>query len=310
MNYLKREELNYFNAICCLLVILIHILSYAVSKFDNHSWQWSVIYFPWKTAFFVVPGFLLCGAVKLSLQISSGNAPSYFVYLKSRILKVYVPYIIATLAIFLVYSLFGMTDFDPKRIPEYILLGNISPHLYYIVVTMQFYLLYPLWKLVVRKIPPYLGIPGSAVISMLFLEAPNAFGQFDITVKYTDRMFGTYLFYWIIGLYIGMNYDRFRESIKKNRNAVLVSLPIVFLYIYITYIQNVNNVILYQTGYIKIFVDILSIFVLFLLCISITDSKRECLKSQLQRIQNASFYIYLYHCMLIEIVIMVIRNIS
>ena len=64
----KKRELNDMNAIACLLVILIHVLSIGISSVTPTSWQGAVIYFPWRLAAFVVPMFLYTGAIKMALH--------------------------------------------------------------------------------------------------------------------------------------------------------------------------------------------------------------------------------------------------
>ena len=70
----KKRELNDMNAIACLLVILIHVLSLGISSVTPTSWQAAVIYFPWRLAAFVVPMFLYTGAVKMALTRRSPSA--------------------------------------------------------------------------------------------------------------------------------------------------------------------------------------------------------------------------------------------
>ena len=58
------EELNYFNGIACLLVILIHVLSLGVVS-EARTWQGFCVFLPWRISQFVVPAFLFSGAVKM-----------------------------------------------------------------------------------------------------------------------------------------------------------------------------------------------------------------------------------------------------
>ena len=64
------EELNYFNGIACLLVILIHVLSLGVVSLRPGTWQGFCVFLPWRISQFVVPAFLFSGAVKMSLTFS------------------------------------------------------------------------------------------------------------------------------------------------------------------------------------------------------------------------------------------------
>ena len=171
----KHEELNYFNAISCLAVILIHVLSYSVVALQKQSWQFAAVFFPWQIAAYVVPAFLFCGAVKLSFQINESKLPSWPVYMKRRIQKVYLPYVLATVVYFLVFGIFGKLGLSLRQLLHYLLVGDVSAPLYYIIVVMQFYLLLPLWKWLVQKIPASIALPAAAMIYMLMPQEASAY---------------------------------------------------------------------------------------------------------------------------------------
>ena len=92
----KKRELNDMNAIACLLVILIHVLSIGISSVTPSSWQAAVIYFPWRLAAFVVPMFLYTGAVKMALHFMDRELTlgGYLRYMLQRIQKIYLPYVL------------------------------------------------------------------------------------------------------------------------------------------------------------------------------------------------------------------------
>ena len=88
-------ELDCFNAIACLLVILIHVLSIGITSLEKNSVQLAVIYLPWKLAAYVVPGFLFTGAVKMALGFDDRalTLSGYAKYVWRRIRKIYLPYV-------------------------------------------------------------------------------------------------------------------------------------------------------------------------------------------------------------------------
>lgn len=301
MKDMRKEELNYMSAICCLLVIMIHVLSFAIVDLDKQSWQFAIIFFPWQISAFVVPAFLFCGATKLSMQINSDQVPPYTVYVKARTKKVYIPYVFATIIYFAVFSCLGFIEGSLKSLLGYLLLGNISAPLYYIIITMQFYLLFPIWKQVVLYVPPYIGIPSAAMLSLLMLRASSAISQFGFVLPYTDRMFPTYLYYWIIGLYVGRSYDDVCKALLERRKMVGASVSLVCVFSIISYIQYTENIYLYDTGCLKLFSDVISIFALLTICLRISNSDCKWLKNAIRQIHSASFFVYLYHCLFLEV---------
>lgn len=297
----KHEELNYFNAISCLAVILIHVLSYSVVALQKQSWQFAAVFFPWQIAAYVVPAFLFCGAVKLSFQINESKLPSWPVYMKRRIQKVYLPYVVATVVYFLVFGIFGKLGLSLKQLLHYLLVGDVSAPLYYIIVVMQFYLLLPLWKWLVQKIPASIALPAAAMIYMLMPQEASAVTQIGVAFRYTDRVFPTYLVFWVLGLYVGKHYESVSDALNGHRKAAGCSMLLVLLFAFVSYRLNLEAKSPLGTGGMKMFSDVLTIIGLLSLCLWIQQSKHERVKKLLTAIHTVSFPVYLYHCLFLEL---------
>lgn len=297
----KHEELNYFNAISCLAVILIHVLSYSVVALQKQSWQFAAVFFPWQIAAYVVPAFLFCGAVKLSFQINENKLPSWPVYMKRRIQKVYLPYVLATVVYFLVFGIFGKLGLSLKQLLHYLLVGDVSAPLYYIIVVMQFYLLLPLWKWLVQKIPASIALPAAAMIYMLMPQEASAVTQIGVAFRYTDRVFPTYLVFWVLGLYVGKHYESVSDALNGHRKAAGCSMLLVLLFAFVSYRLNLEAKSPLGTGGMKMFSDVLTIIGLLSLCLWILQSKHERVKKLLAAIHTVSFPVYLYHCLFLEL---------
>lgn len=297
----KHEELNYFNAISCLAVILIHILSYSVVALQKQSWQFAAVFFPWQIAAYVVPAFLFCGAVKLSFQINENKLPSWPVYMKRRIQKVYLPYVVATVVYFLVFGVFAKLGLSLKQLLHYLLVGDVSAPLYYIIVVMQFYLLLPLWKWLVQKIPASIALPAAAMIYMLMPQEASAVTQIGVAFRYTDRVFPTYLVFWVLGLYVGKHYESVSDALNGHRKAAGCSMLLVLLFAFVSYRLNLETKSPLGTGGMKMFSDVLTILGLLSLCLWIQQSKHERVKKLLAAIHTVSFPVYLYHCLFLEL---------
>lgn len=297
----KHEELNYFNAISCLAVILIHVLSYSVVALQKQSWQFAAVFFPWQIAAYVVPAFLFCGAVKLSFQINENKLPSWPVYMKRRIQKVYLPYVVATVVYFLVFGIFARLELSLKQLLHYLLVGDVSAPLYYIIVVMQFYLLLPLWKWLVQKIPASIALPAAAMIYMLMPQEASAVTQIGVAFRYTDRVFPTYLVFWVLGLYVGKHYESVSDALNGHRKAAGCSMLLVLLFAFVSYRLNLEAKSPLGTGGMKMFSDVLTILGLLSLCLWILQSKHERVKKLLAAIHTVSFPVYLYHCLFLEL---------
>lgn len=167
----KKRELNDMNAIACLLVILIHVLSIGISSVTPSSWQAAVIYFPWRLAAFVVPMFLYTGAVKMALHFMDRELTlgSYLRYMLQRIQKIYLPYVLWVVIYYACFLRIGYVRGEGREFFSYLLLGNLSSPFYYIVIVMQFYLLMPFWLWMVKHIPAYLAL-GVSLLTFFFMQ--------------------------------------------------------------------------------------------------------------------------------------------
>lgn len=205
----KRGEIDFANVFLCLLVMLIHILSKAVSALDRTSLRFAVVFIPSRLSSFVVQGFIFLSAVKYFIRYSGGGL-DYRDFLKARIKTVVVPYIIWNIIYYFTLMPLGYFVFDLGELVRYICIGNMISHFYFVVIIVQFYVLMPFWIWLVRKVRP------SALI-IVSLAAMIIFGQYAARgFAYNDRIFIKYIFYWICGCCAGKYYDRFIGWIKEH----------------------------------------------------------------------------------------------
>lgn len=300
----RYSELNYFNAIACLFVILIHVLSLGITSLQRDSLQLVAIYLPWKFAAYVVPGFLFTGAVKMALgftsEETSGKRVGYFAYIWRRVTKIYLPYVL-WVGIYYVYFLrIGWVENGIDVFFKYVWFGNLSSPFYYVVTVMQFYLLMPLWRWIVKKTPFFTTIPVAALISLAMLRFEALLGHFGIEFLWRDRIFPTYIFFWVVGLYVGKHYEAVRETIKRHLTSCFLLAVPVTLYVSVICWQYANNVYIFDGNPLKLITDVLTIFLLFALCIVINDRAPAFITKPLTFIFSASFTVYLSHCLFLQ----------
>jgi len=298
-NYI--EELTYFNAVACLLVILIHVLSLGISSVSPNAWQAVVIYLPWRFAAFVVPAFLFCGAVKMAGQAQDRvDFRSYRRFLISRICKIYVPYLIWNVIYYLAFLPIHYVNGTWRELLSYLLTGSLSAPFYYVILVMQFYMLQPLWVWMVNRIPWYLSVCGAILITFFSQRLTEVLGLAGLEFAYADRIFTSYLVFWVLGLYVGRYYDAVQSSVMKHQRAVFGSGIFVLGYVLLSYIQYAYPVFVFQMDYVKVFADCLSIAILLALSIVIRQSGLR-LKKGLEFVHAASFFVFLSHCLFLTL---------
>lgn len=294
-------ELAYFNAVACLLVILIHVLSQGVSQAEPTSWQLAAVYFPWRWAAFVVPAFLFSGGVKMTLAFDARwDVRRYGRYVWSRVQKIYLPYLLWNGIYYLVFWRIGYVSGSVKELLRYIWIGNLSSPFYYVVIVIQFYLLQPVWFWLVRRVPWHMGVLCAGLVSWVCLYANHVLGLFGLSFGYWDRVFPTYLLFWVMGLYAGQYYERFIHSVVENRaGAALAALAVAGMSV-LAYLQYSRKLWLFDLGPGKLCTDCLSILLLLWLSGRLARSGAR-LRRVLERIQAASFFVYLSHCLFLTL---------
>lgn len=277
------------NIAMCVLVIFIHIASWTLPDMDRSSAKYVALMLPWRLSAFVVQGFLFLSGVKLfSLKKPFG----YPEFIKGRFLKVYLPYVLWVFVYYAFFIYLGWYKFSFEHLGIYILLGTLCSHFYYIIIAMQFYLLMPLFKWLVSKIN---GI-WLCVVSVVITAAVKAFVHFT----YDDRVFFTYLCYFVIGAVVGANYEKAKVLLKKYAYIVFaLFFAFAFLDGYFTYRAEVKGMWLRYFEVLHLFYCLSAILSLYLISLYIFE-KREMPKI-LSLIDRSTFGIYLSHVLFIYV---------
>ncbi|MBR5808518.1 MAG: acyltransferase, partial [Clostridia bacterium] len=285
----RKNELSFLNIIFCLLVIFIHVASAPVTELLKGSWQYGAIFVPWRLSAFVVQGFIFLSGLKMFLKEDTGK---YLAYCKNKFSKIVFPYIM-TVVLFYVYFLCrNYFAFSVKDLFGYIIKGDLVSHFYFVIAIVQFYILKPVWTFMVNKISPKIAVIVSIIIMFLCKYAFSAFA-------YNDRLFTTYLVYWVMGCYAGKHYESLLCHIKKNKMAYISQFAIVaFLEAVISYTQFVY-------GGMKFLEELHFLYCISaILCASgfaTLVSDRVMNKKLLKKIDSSSYYIYLIHPLFIFI---------
>jgi len=224
----RRRELSYLNVLLCLLVILIHVSSEPVTQLQKDSWQYLAVMLPWRLSAFAVPCFVFLSGLKLFLN--KGNGIVYGKFYLSRFSKIVLPYLLWVAIYYLYFVRHGYFSFCLPVLLSHMAFGDLVSHLYFIIIIVQFYLLAPLWMALVKKLDPKIFIPVSLLLTVLckkflpdLIPALSPVGKFP----FNDRLFTSWLVYWISGCYAGLYY----ENIKK----VLISKRALFIDVFILF---------------------------------------------------------------------------
>lgn len=296
----RKDEISLLNVLFCLAVIFIHIISHAVSSFNPNTVSYNLAMFPWRVVSFVVQGFIMLSGIKLFL--TKKDEIPLKKYLILRINSIIVPYTICFMVYYLFYVIVHNYPFNIAFILKQFFTGNLVCHLYFIPIMVQFDLLLPLWKKVINKYSPLIVIPFCLLISQIFeIYFPTMINIAfpDFSFAYNDRLFTTYLVFYVAGCYIGKNYNEFLKLIAENFKAICLCFSFAFMmfaiYTYlafngIAYVPFMNHVHYLYVVFVLIF--------LYACAIKVAPYIMKKFKF-IKNIDNASYYIYLWHMLVL-----------
>ncbi|MCI8537123.1 MAG: acyltransferase [Oscillospiraceae bacterium] len=294
----RKPELSILNVLFCLLVVLIHVLSHPVSTLDRSSWQFLTVLIPQRLAFAAVSGFFVLSGVKLCLTGDSRFSLSQ--YYKRRAKTLLLPYLLA-MAVYYAYFIWrGYYTFSLGQLCQFWLVGDLSAHFYFVVALIQFVVLVPLWRVFVRKYDAVLALPFALGLSWLcarYLGSFLALLKPGLEFPYSDRVFATYLIYYLAGCYIGRNYQTFLTLLERNKALIRV------LFVTLTLADAVFSALLFSGRAAIPFLEEIHIgyqMSAILFCFQLAAQwKDRPLPRPVAELDSVSYLIYLYHCLAI-----------
>ncbi|MBE7050857.1 MAG: acyltransferase [Ruminococcaceae bacterium] len=221
----RLGELSFMNVILCIMTVFIHIISYPVSHMDKSVFLYDIITVIWRLSVIVVPGFIMLASCKLFMKISKSEKFEYGKYYVGRLKRLIVPYIFWFALYYALFMYVYGYELEISFISKHFFLGSLVYHLYFIPILVQFDVLIPLWKKIVKHSPAIIILPIALIFTIICESGmANLVGIISpgTAFKYNDRLFTSYLIYWMIGAYMGSNYDAFKNMIVKNKITVCV----------------------------------------------------------------------------------------
>lgn len=291
----KITEVSVFEFFLCMFVILIHVLSEGVNYFPKGSVLSIVFFAVTKLTTFAVPAFIFTSGLKLFYKYGERKF-SYPAFLIDRIRKVYLPYIIMVIIYYIVFVYaFHIYEFNPVSLIKYILNGDLSAQFYFVVLIMQFYLLMPMWILISK----YKSKVFHGIIVLIALVCSVAF-RVIVPAEYTNKIFPSYMIFWVLGMYAGMYYNQFMKFLSRMRLVIYAGwLVFAILHCVTSYMEYggaINNTL---SPLIVIIFCLFSTFGFYQYAYGLTQSLESRGKGFFISISGASYNIYLVHCLII-----------
>ena len=276
-------QVTVMNALLCLFVVIIHCTNAPYTELSAGTWQHIMIFSLNKLLTFCVPAFLFLSGFKLYRD----SDMDIWTFYKRRLTKIVLPYIIAALIYILYFFKKGWLD---GSFLEYLFLGTISAHFYYVIIAVQLYLLFPLIQWLFRK-----HSIATAVLSAIMTVIFSCF----LYQGFWDRFFGQYIFYFVSGM-LWKKHELGGKIGKFMPLAVLAYLATAIFHLRMMYFSSFYGANYASSQIVNIAFVLLSTVLLYVISEKVLiKSKAFCATST--AVSASSYSIYLYHCLLLYI---------
>lgn len=233
-NKIWISELDFLRAFAVLAVIMIH----TAAKFKEIKSLNSLVYvnvFIDVVSHFAVPVFILISGIVLSYNYYENiNYKSYY---NKRFFSI-IPQFLFFSIFYLVFSvIMGHRNPSFSKAIDLIISGESSYHLWFFILLIQFYLIYPLLiKLYFlclsgHKLSLFIILP--LIIQILFyflsvfLPAPYNKNISSLIDYYIHNVFISYIFYFVLGIHFGRNIKLIKKYINNINDTILYFLLIL-----------------------------------------------------------------------------------
>lgn len=297
----RLDEVDYLRAIACLCVVIIHTSANYLFLDSAGTFTKMVFFFLNRSLVFAVPAFIFMSGFILAQRYHNKEF-AFFPFLQKRLKYILVPYFGWTLFYYLIFVSQNVYEFSFSFFLRSLFLGDMVYHLYFVVIIMQFYLLFGIFRWLFHRYSAHLLMIVFLLINIFFLKY--------VHFPYVDRFFLQYLSFFTFGFYFSVNYQLIRSKICYYRSKLAVVYVLMALFMaqqfYQIMILKLNyDGFLYNLSW--LIFSLLAIVFTFSLAISLQNSKYTAVKKFLYQLSDGSYIVYLSHPFMLMVAQRLIR---
>lgn len=297
MNSVKTDklyELDYMRFIACFAVMIVHITATGVTGYIHGSFPHIIMLAINRSFKFTTPIFIFLSGVT-SFYSYRKKEFKYIPFIIRRLEKVLVAYLVWCIIYYAAYMKLGFYSFDISFFTESVLLGTMSYHLYFVIIIVQMYIVGPIfYKLLKGSNNKIIILIVSAIITVLCAEY--------IRFENSDRLFVKYIFFYMLGIFVTLEYDEYISWINKHKVFITVGyIAFSAAYTFVSYYDLTINIFVWF---------VFSIFSVFFVYYVGLEMKKVFIKiySFIKLFGQSSYYIYLMHPLILTLMILYTDN--
>lgn len=321
----RIEEIDYLRGFGILAVILIHV----IYDFINRAEVSLVLFiniFADVFITFAVPLFFCVSGLVLFFRYRQSKVFSVIGFYRRRYLTIIPPYLLFSL----IYMLFQNEKLDLKVFIKNVILGRAYPHLWFFLVLIQLYLLFPFIAKIYEYMKKKEGLRYFLIFSLLAQILWNIFvlnilphisaQNFLLNAAFTiarQHIFVSYIFFFVLGLYICDNYASLSDYCAKNLKPIplLVSISLLIILVCPFFLITLKNsdyfisIPRYWGALSTILIPILNVFSFAMLYKAsiFLMAKKNMLSDIVRELGRYSFGLYLIHPLFLRPVFAVLK---
>ncbi|MGO2107648.1 acyltransferase [Staphylococcus equorum] len=292
------EEIPVIRAIATMLVLCIHLTAQLYNS--NGVITDPILSYFNQIARLGTPIFAVISAFLLTSSTLNRKF-SLLYFIKSRFTKIFIPYILWTTLYIVLRYLFTNTYYPPGTpLIKYYILGTAEIHLYFILVVIQFYLLFPFVHKLKKGLPLIAAYIVATIINVIWLN----YGRGEITFQ-SDLLNAfvnskAFILNWLSFFFLGICYTKFYKEINRTILEYKIYFKIIGMILFVDLIISIDITNLYGSSSIANIIYIPFFLALLIIFYNHVKNYKYLMKS-LTVIGNYSMGIYLIHVLLIMI---------
>jgi peptidoglycan/LPS O-acetylase OafA/YrhL len=306
-------ELDPLRVVTAFCVVAVHVLGFTLGLNQDDISVWiqnafvTIFHFT-RYVFMFVTAFAL-------VYVYAGKSFSVKSFWIKRGIAILLPYSIWSV----IYTIWNASSLSPLSLFQSsifnILTGSASFQLYYILLTIQFYILFPLFLFFLKRVAhhPWIVLGISFVIEMvvlyfdfyilrlgpLRLTAPGKF-----IIQYQDRFVPIYQFYFVLGGLTALYLPQIRAFLTRSGQWIIASAIVgltILLFNYtlqvLIYHQPATAVLQPSIGFFSLIVIVFAFWLAHRWAISTDEQGRPKSYHFWHILSDASFGLYLIHAL-------------
>lgn len=293
----RESTFDILKGVSILEVVAHHVLSSSMRKYAvPHTDAWWAMAALSRILHFAVPTFLLVSALLLARSVASRPQTDWRRFYTRRVQRSLAPYLIWSV-IYLVFRrmVIGETPefLQPMRLAEILLMGKAYFHLYFLVVLLQFALVFPVLLAWVRK--SRLSFVGAVAAALCVQVGVFLIHGRLFTLTYPASTILWYCAPILVGIWLGVHWSAWPQIWERHKMGILVGSAVglaTYLPLALAIYDNRPIASLpYNTGFIVYAVGV----ALTLLAVSPSLAKRPGVERVLRHFGENSLQYFLLH---------------